>query len=78
MNAGCHGSETWNIVERVQIIERSGNTMERNADGYRIGYRSVVRVAGLITRVMESGLLVPGLDCLRETATFLNRKLSNY
>ena len=46
MNAGCHGSETWNIVERVQIIERSGNTMERNADGYRIGYRSVVRVAG--------------------------------
>lgn len=43
MNAGCYGGETWNVVERVQVIERSGNIIEKNIDDYQIGYRSVIR-----------------------------------
>lgn len=41
MNAGCYGSETWNLVERVSIIDRSGTSCERQSEDYRIGYRHV-------------------------------------
>jgi len=39
MNAGCYGSETWSVVERVQTIDRNGVLHERTADEYEIGYR---------------------------------------
>jgi UDP-N-acetylmuramate dehydrogenase len=42
MNAGCYGSETWNVVQRVQVLDRSGELHERTAADYKIGYRSVV------------------------------------
>ena len=29
MNAGCYGGETWDIVERVVTVERSGALVER-------------------------------------------------
>ena len=41
MNAGCFGSETWEIVERVQIINHSGQVFIRQTNDYKIGYRSV-------------------------------------
>lgn len=41
MNAGCFGSETWQIVERVQIINHGGEVFMRQPDEYKIGYRSV-------------------------------------
>lgn len=41
MNAGCFGSETWEIVERVQIINHSGQVFIRQPNDYKIGYRSV-------------------------------------
>ena len=41
MNAGCYGSETWEIVERVQIIQRNGACLVRTPYDYEIGYRSV-------------------------------------
>jgi UDP-N-acetylmuramate dehydrogenase len=41
MNAGCYGSETWEIVAQVQIINRSGHVFIRQPGGYTIGYRSV-------------------------------------
>lgn len=47
MNAGCYGSETWEIVERVQIISRSGRIYIRQPDEYTIGYRSVKRQSEL-------------------------------
>jgi len=43
MNAGCYGSEIWNVVARVQVMDRSGALHERTAADYEIGYRSVVR-----------------------------------
>lgn len=39
MNAGCYGSETWQLVERVQIINRNGDISIRQPEAYAIGYR---------------------------------------
>jgi UDP-N-acetylmuramate dehydrogenase len=39
MNAGCYGGETWDIVERVATIDRSGNLVERGKEAFEIGYR---------------------------------------
>jgi UDP-N-acetylmuramate dehydrogenase len=41
MNAGAHGGETWERVERVRTIHRSGEIRERTPRDYTIGYRSV-------------------------------------
>ena len=45
MNAGCYGSETWNVTARVQVLDRSGALHERTAADYEIGYRHVVKCA---------------------------------
>ena len=39
MNAGCYGSETWDIVKRVQTIDRLGQIRIREKGEYEIGYR---------------------------------------
>ncbi|MDH5241480.1 MAG: UDP-N-acetylmuramate dehydrogenase [Gammaproteobacteria bacterium] len=41
MNAGAHGGETWERVESVRTIDRSGETHERAPAEYTVGYRSV-------------------------------------
>ncbi len=41
MNAGCHGGETWGIVERVLTLDRRGHLHERRAGDFEIGYRHV-------------------------------------
>ena len=46
MNAGCYGSETWERVERVQVVDRSGALRERRPDEYDVGYRHVMLRAG--------------------------------
>jgi UDP-N-acetylmuramate dehydrogenase len=39
MNAGCYGGETWQVVERVQTIDRTGSLHIRGPEEYEIGYR---------------------------------------
>jgi len=39
MNAGCHGSETWDVVETAVTIDRSGAVHERAKSEFEIGYR---------------------------------------
>ncbi|MFI4978970.1 MAG: UDP-N-acetylmuramate dehydrogenase [Nevskiales bacterium] len=39
MNAGCYGSETWNHVERVLMIDRHGALVERTPNEFVIAYR---------------------------------------
>ena len=39
MNAGCYGSETWDCVERVRMIDRAGDLVERPREDFEIGYR---------------------------------------
>lgn len=41
MNAGAHGGETWERVETVRTIDRSGEVHERAPSAYTIGYRHV-------------------------------------
>ena len=41
MNAGCYGSETWQKVDRVQVLTRRGELLQRTPLEYEIGYRSV-------------------------------------
>jgi UDP-N-acetylmuramate dehydrogenase len=41
MNAGAHGGETWERVESVRTIDRSGEIHQRAPGEYSIGYRSV-------------------------------------
>jgi len=39
MNAGCHGGEIWQFVERVRMLTRRGNTIDRSPGEFSIGYR---------------------------------------
>ena len=39
MNAGCYGSETWDIVARAVTIDRRGTVHERQKAEYEIAYR---------------------------------------
>ena len=41
MNAGCYGSETWNIVHQALTIDRKGETHVRNASEFIPSYRHV-------------------------------------
>lgn len=41
MNAGCHGGEIWNHVERVLTIDRHGVRRERRPEEFAVGYRHV-------------------------------------
>ena len=39
MNAGCYGSETWDIVRKVVTVDRAGSIRERAKRDYDIAYR---------------------------------------
>lgn len=41
MNAGAFGGETWNIVDRVEMINHHGEVIERNHHEFEVAYRSV-------------------------------------
>ena len=54
MNAGCYGSDTWQHVERVQVLTRSGELITRSKDEYEIGYRSVARKSEVESGQLEN------------------------
>lgn len=39
MNAGCHGAEIWQFVERVRMINRRGEYIDRSPADFALGYR---------------------------------------
>jgi len=41
MNAGCYGSETWNVVKRVVTINRRGELNTREASAFTPSYRHI-------------------------------------
>lgn len=56
MNAGCYGTETWEIVERAQTISRTGQLRERSPGDYTVGYRHVALKPGMrAERLAEMG-----------------------
>ncbi|MDX1434893.1 MAG: UDP-N-acetylmuramate dehydrogenase [Gammaproteobacteria bacterium] len=42
MNAGAFGGETWDLVARVETVDRCGRLRTRRPAEYRVGYRTVV------------------------------------
>ena len=42
MNAGCYGAETWDVVARVQTIDRRGQLHVRVPGDFELGYRHCV------------------------------------
>ena len=44
MNAGCYGSETWDVIARVRTIDRAGRLQIREPHEYTVGYRCVLPV----------------------------------
>jgi UDP-N-acetylmuramate dehydrogenase len=51
MNAGCYGSETWQKVDRVQVLTRRGELLQRTPQEYEVGYRHVRRILDLGIRI---------------------------
>jgi UDP-N-acetylmuramate dehydrogenase len=41
MNAGCYGSETWDVVQRVTTIDRRGELHTRDAGEFVASYRHI-------------------------------------
>jgi UDP-N-acetylmuramate dehydrogenase len=41
MNAGCYGGQTWAYVERVLMLTRQGELIERRPEDFVVGYRHV-------------------------------------
>jgi len=41
MNAGCYGSETWDVAAKVQTVSRGGRLSERGLADFEWGYRRV-------------------------------------
>jgi len=57
MNAGCYGSETWDCVERIRMIDRSGDLVDRAPIDFEIAYRHVALKHG---RLGEDAWFVGG------------------
>ena len=41
MNAGCYGGETWLHVDKLLMLDRQGELIERQAEDFVVGYRHV-------------------------------------
>ncbi len=42
MNAGCFGGETWQYVDSVEILTRSGDIETKSTSAFRVSYREVI------------------------------------
>ncbi len=45
MNAGCYGSDTWDVISRVLTMNRAGEIRQRDCHEFAIGYREVIGLA---------------------------------
>jgi UDP-N-acetylmuramate dehydrogenase len=90
MNAGCYGGETWDIVARVQTIDRTGEIRERTREDYEIAYRHVAlktqgtgygsRVTGHLEEWFVSATFQlskgPGAESRRRMTELLKRRIA--
>jgi UDP-N-acetylmuramate dehydrogenase len=62
MNAGCYGSQTWDVVEMVLTVSRDGVVRRRVPSEYEIGYRHVaLRGTGADARSTREAPEQPGV-----------------
>ena len=69
MNAGCHGRETWNHVERVRMLNRRGELIDRTPDDFAIRYRHVGLKAATDEIFVAAWLRFPPGDGISARAT---------
>lgn len=73
MNAGCHGGEIWAYVERVRMLNRRGELVDRTPDEFAIGYRHCGLKAATDEIFVAAWLRFPAGD--QETARALIKQL---
>lgn len=73
MNAGCHGSEIWSYVERVRMLGRRGELIDRTPDEFAIRYRHVGLKAATDEIFVAAWLRFPAGD--QEAVRALTRQL---
>ena len=66
MNAGCYGSETWDFISKVLLIDLNGNQFTRYKEEFDVGYRKVVNKKGLNEYFLGAWFVFPGGE--KETA----------
>jgi len=79
MNAGCHGSDIWQFVERVRMLTRRGNTIDRNPDEFSTGYRHCGLKAATDEVFVAAWLRFPGGDSATARArikTLLEKRIA--
>jgi UDP-N-acetylmuramate dehydrogenase len=69
MNAGCHGGEIWNFVERVLMLDRRGGLVERTPADFAIGYRHCGLKAATDEIFVAAWLRFPAGDAAAARAT---------
>jgi len=75
MNAGCYGTEIWEIVKSVQTMDLQGNLHIRTADDYNIGYRSVIpKYKNEIFLSADIVLINSSIESVRDTIKLLMLK----
>jgi UDP-N-acetylmuramate dehydrogenase len=80
MNAGCYGRETWELVQKVLTIDRSGTLRERPPSDYEIGYRHVALRAGSEEWFAAACLRLPAGDgalARRRIKELLQRRIAS-
>jgi len=80
MNAGCYGGETWNVVERVQVMNHHGELRERLPQDYDIGYRHVVLRKGSEEWFVGAWLRLPSGDSeasREQIRTLLSKRIAS-
>lgn len=80
MNAGCYGSETWEIVERVLTMSRDGGLHLRARNEFNVGYRSIVPGFSGEEWFVSAWLRLPRGDGQRSRARikeFLQRRIAS-
>jgi UDP-N-acetylmuramate dehydrogenase len=68
MNAGCHGGEIWSFVERVLMLNRQGELVERTPADFSIAYRHVGLKAATDEIFVAAWLRFPAGDHLAARA----------
>ncbi len=69
MNAGCHGSEIWSYVERVRMLNRRGEYVDRTPADFAVGYRHCGLRSATDEMFAAAWLRFPSGDAARARAT---------
>jgi UDP-N-acetylmuramate dehydrogenase len=69
MNAGCHGGEIWSYVERVRMLTRKGELVERTPADFSIAYRHAGLKASTDEIFVAAWLRFPAGDAAAARAT---------